>query len=487
MKIDWKLKGFNLLKFGCGKEVTVHPETCSDMVLMRHNNNKSLADWITDDSTLETKSSLSKWLEEYYATATLAVAKNDTLDPLTQEVIHYAGIIYPSEGLTIIDDAGGLSIAPAKNDTFGGIKLGYTDTNNTRRVQIDSSGNAFVSIDNISVDNYLQDWNGSNLSYAARIYTASDAFNILNLNDYYQTFVNYFTTNIPSASRIYPVRADRFGRLYAFVNWSQTPISIFANKPSGSDCGYVPTASSVTDKANKYLNANGNWASVSYNSLLNRPSVLGGSTTSGFLVPSSSAGDSTKFLRGDGVWAIPTDTTYSADNESIIMATGNVFYDPHQYSRTTNKHGEIADHLNLPKFRKIDYKVVGLPADSSAATELGNDLFNILEIIAKLPDNGSATITYGYDYDDELSWTMDSSSEFISKYSAGNIKLNIYGDITVAAGDSSNLPSSATSLTFSTGTTSTNTHHDIAFSFVKEESKIDLTIVCIKNVAVTIS
>jgi len=311
MKIDWKLKGSNLLRFSCGKDTIVHPETCSGMVLMEHNNNKSLADWITSDSTRETKGSLIEWLTAYYA-ATVDVARNDTLDPLT----HHAGIIYPSEGLHIIDDAGGLAVASASNDTFGGIKLGYTDTDSTRKVQLDSSGNAFVSVDNLSVDSYLQDWNGSDLSYAARIYTASDAFNTLNLNDYYQTFADYFTTNIPSASRIYPVRADSFGRLYAFVNWSQTPISIFADKPSGSDCGYVPTASSVTDKTNKYLNAYGNWASVSYNSLLNRPSVLGGSTTSGFLVPSSS-GDNTKFLRGDGVWATPTNTTYEVATPAV--------------------------------------------------------------------------------------------------------------------------------------------------------------------------
>lgn len=307
MKIDWKLKGSNLLRFSCGKDTIVHPETCSGMVLMRHNTNKSLADWITSDSTLETKGSLIEWLTAYYA-ATVNVAQNDTQDPLT----HHAGIVYPSEGLHIIDDAGGLAITAASNSTFGGIKLGYTDTSSTRGVQVDTEGNAYVDVNGISANSYLQNWNGGDLSYSARIYTATDAFDNLNLNDNYGIFADYFTSNIPTASRIYPVRADRLGRLYAFVNWSQTPISIFAGKPSGTDSGYVPTASGVgsSDKANKYLNASGEWASVSYNSLRDRPTALGSSSTTGYLVPSST-GESNKFLNGNGSWAVPYRTATS--------------------------------------------------------------------------------------------------------------------------------------------------------------------------------
>lgn len=72
MKIDWKLKGNNLLRFGCGKDVTVHPETCSKMVLMNCNEDKSLYDWITNDGESTLGTSLSNWLVSNppYTTAT---------------------------------------------------------------------------------------------------------------------------------------------------------------------------------------------------------------------------------------------------------------------------------------------------------------------------------------------------------------------------------------------------------------------------------
>ena len=36
------------------------------------------------------------------------------------------------------------------------------------------------------------------------------------------------------------------------------------------------------------------------------------------LVPAPAAGDNTKFLRGDGAWAVPTDTTYGAATSSAL-------------------------------------------------------------------------------------------------------------------------------------------------------------------------
>lgn len=300
MKIDWKLKGSNLLRFGCGKDTIVHPETCSGMVLMGHNNNKSLADWITSDSTLETKGSLIEWLTAYYA-ATVDVAQNDTPNPLT----HHAGIIYPSEGLHIIDDAGGLAVAPASNDTFGGIKLGYTDINNTRRVQLDSSGNAFVSVDNISVDNYLQDWNGIVTQLSPRVYIDSnDVLGNLDLNTYLANFRDYYDTlGVPDWHKMYLVRPDKAGRLYAYVNWENTTYYAF----EGTSAGLVPNANTVSSKATKYLNANGQWATptnTTYGTF---------TTTENGLVPKSTT-NASKFLKGDGTWATPENTTYSTAN-----------------------------------------------------------------------------------------------------------------------------------------------------------------------------
>lgn len=523
MKIDWKLKGNNLLKFGGGKDVTVHPETCSDMVLMGHNGSQSLTDWITKDTETGLGTSLTDWITnsfiktvgedvtfeinadytpssdswDYTNSMLLGRLNNATDIRIPYGSIDSYGVFKVGYGLNATN--GVLAVSAANPDVYGGIKLfDIGDSNipeNALPLKLSSYGKAYIDLSGgVQSDSVIYRWDEYNPTHTTTtpainpsayiVNENADNFSSINIYNYINTIKSLFNTSV-NEYRIYPVRTDAAGHLYTFVPWTDTTYNVY-NNTSTVGAGLVPYSSNSSINSTAFLGKDGTWKVPSYNNLLNKPTVFS-SSTDGFVPKANNSGDNNKFLKGDGTWAVPTNTTYSADNESIIMATGNVFYDPHQYSRTTNKHREIAGHLNLLKFRKIDYKVVGLPADSSAATELGNNLFNILETIAKLPDSGSATITYGYDYDDELSWTMDSSSEFISQYSAGNIKLNIYGDIAVAADDSSNLPSSVTSLTFSTGTTSTNTHHDIAFSFVKDENQIDLTIVCIKNVAVTIS
>lgn len=304
MKIDWKIKGWNLLKFGCSKDSVIHPETCSDVVMLGHNNSLSLSNWITEDSTKKMKNSLSEWLATYYADITLPIAGNDE---------NHAGIIYPSEGLTVIDEAGGLSLTKATSDTLGGIKLGYTDTNNTRGVHIDRSGNAFVSIDNISTDNYLQDWNGTITAQSPRVYfNNDDSLGRLDLNTYLANFRDYYSgIGTPDWQRMYPVRTDIQGRLYTYVNWEDTTYYAFR----GTVAGLVPNANSVTAKSTKFLNANGDWATPT-----NTTYGVFSSSTNG-LVPKST--NSAAYLQGNGTWTVPQNTTYEvatpAENEGLLQ------------------------------------------------------------------------------------------------------------------------------------------------------------------------
>ena len=88
MKIDWKLKGWNLIKFGCSKDSIIHPETCATMVKMNHDNEKSLHDWITNDGTLTMENSLDAWLEEHYSeTIVDIIVNNPTLLSTLKEAL----------------------------------------------------------------------------------------------------------------------------------------------------------------------------------------------------------------------------------------------------------------------------------------------------------------------------------------------------------------------------------------------------------------
>ena len=522
MKIDWKLKGSNLLRFGCGKDVTVHPKTCSDVVLMGHNGSQSLTDWITKDTEAGLGTSLTDWITnsfvqtvgddivfeinaDYtpssdswdYANSMLLGRLNNVTDiRIPYGSIGSYGVFKVGEGLQATN--GVLALKAATNSTYGGIKLfGTGDALPEGGVPVQlSNGKAYIDLSGgIQSDCVIYKWDEYNPTHTATtpainpsayiVNEDADNFSSINIYNYIRTIKDLFHTSV-NEYRIYPVRTDTAGHLYTFVPWINTTYNVYSNN-STVGAGLVPYDSDSSIDSTAFLGKDGRWKVPSYTNLQNKPTVYVG-INSGFVPRAPSTGLTTKYLRADGAWVTPPNdnTTYSADNKSVFMNTGNIFYDPHQYSITTIKHGAVANHLDFTKFRKIDYKVVGLPADASAVTDLSKDLFNILENITRLPENGSTTITYGYDYDDVLSWVMDSGSEFISQYKNGNIKLNIYGDIVVVADDSSNLPSSVSSLTFYTSTASTNTHHDITFSFVTDGNQIDLTIVCIKNVAVTI-
>ena len=149
MKIDWKLKGFNLLKFVCNKSLVLHPETCSNMVLMDHDSDLNLKNWITGgSSSVNIESSLGAWLIQNYSSLTVPYAGNDTLDTLGN-IVHHAGVVYPGEGLSIAlngdseDIPGELKVNVATSDKFGGIKLGYTAAGSNVPVQVDAEGKAF--------------------------------------------------------------------------------------------------------------------------------------------------------------------------------------------------------------------------------------------------------------------------------------------------------------------------------------------------------
>lgn len=330
MKIDWKLKGSNLLKFGCGKDVTVHPETCSDVVLMGHNGSQSLTDWITKDQTNPSLgSSLTDWITnifiktvddetQFIINADYAPASEGwdetnsfllgTLNNEDEIRVPYGsagsyGVFKVGEGLQATN--GVLAVKIANTTEFGGFKL-YQATDvlpsNYVRLQLDANGKAYADLSELSIENYLQDWSGANLTYAARVYNnISDSLGNIDLaEDYGTTFVDYFNgITTPTADRMYPIRADKRGRLYAYVNWVNTTYNAF----SGTAAGLTPNANSVTNKATKYLNANGEWATPTNTTYGTFTTTVDG------LVPKSTT-NTAKFLRGDGNWAVPTDTTY---------------------------------------------------------------------------------------------------------------------------------------------------------------------------------
>ena len=134
---------------------------------------------------------------------------------------------------------------------LGGIKVGYTTSGKNYKVQLDSSGNAYVNVP----------WTDNNTTYSQ---ATSDNLGLVKIG---------YSAN----GKNYPVALDGNGKMYVNVPWTDTNTT-YTNMGAAT--------ASVAGKAG--------------------------------LVPAPAAGKQTSFLRGDGTWVVPTNTTYAKANTTTL-------------------------------------------------------------------------------------------------------------------------------------------------------------------------
>lgn len=134
---------------------------------------------------------------------------------------------------------------------LGGIKVGYTTFGKNYKVQLDSSGNAYVNVP----------WTDSNTTYTQ---ATSDNLGLVKIG---------YSAN----GKNYPVALDGNGKMYVNVPWTDTNTT-YTNMGAAS--------ASAAGKAG--------------------------------LVPAPAAGAQGKYLRGDGTWQTPPNTTYAKANTSTL-------------------------------------------------------------------------------------------------------------------------------------------------------------------------
>lgn len=221
---------------------------------------------------------------------------------------------------------------------LGGIKVGYTTSGKNYKVQLDSSGNAYVNVP----------WTDNNTTYneatadtlgLVKIGYASNGKNYAVLLANGKMYVNVpWTDNNTTYAQAtsdklglvkigysangknYPVVLDGSGRMYVNVPWTDTNTTYSnmkaATASAAGAAGLVPAP--AAGKQTSFLRGDGTWvvptnttyglASTSANGLLRQ---LNGSTSN--------------FMRGDGTWATPPNTTYAVANESTngLMAAAD--------------------------------------------------------------------------------------------------------------------------------------------------------------------
>lgn len=184
---------------------------------------------------------------------------------------------------------------------LGGIKVGYTTSGKNYKVQLDSSGNAYVNVP----------WTDNNTTYNE---ATADTLGLVKIG---------YSAN----KKNYPVALDGNGKMYVNVPWTDTNTTYTnmgaASASAAGKAGLVPAPAAGAQA--KYLRGDGTWQTPPNTTYSN----MGGATSSAAgkagLVPAPTAGKQTSFLRGDGTWATPPNTTYAVANESTngLMAAAD--------------------------------------------------------------------------------------------------------------------------------------------------------------------
>lgn len=177
---------------------------------------------------------------------------------------------------------------------LGGIKVGYTTSGKNYKVQLDSSGNAYVNVP----------WTDNNTTYNE---ATADTLGLVKIG-------------YASNGKNYPVVLDGNGKMYVNVPWTDTNTTYTnmgaASASAAGKAGLVPAPAAGAQA--KYLRGDGTWQTPPNTTYSNMGGATSSAAGSAGLVPAPAAGKQASFLRGDGTWVIPTNTTYAKANTTTL-------------------------------------------------------------------------------------------------------------------------------------------------------------------------
>lgn len=255
---------------------------------------------------------------------------------------------------------------------LGGIKVGYTTSGKNYKVQLDSSGNAYVNVPWTDTNTTYTNMGAASASAAGKAGlvpapAAGAQAKYLRGDGTWQTPPNTTYSNMGGATssaagsaglvpapaagkqasflrgdgtwviptnttyakantttlglvmigyaengKNYPVELDSSGKMYVNVPWTDTNTTYGVVGANGST-GLVKNGSAVTSASGYtacpivggipyYKDTNTTYA--------NMKAATASAAGAAGLVPAPAAGEQTSFLRGDGTWVVPTNTTY---------------------------------------------------------------------------------------------------------------------------------------------------------------------------------
>lgn len=213
---------------------------------------------------------------------------------------------------------------------LGGIKVGYPTSGKNYKVQLDSSGNAYVNVPWTDNNTTYNEATADTLGLVKIGYTSNGKnYAVLLANGKMYVNVPWTDSNTTytqatsdklglvkigysANGKNYPVALDGNGKMYVNVPWTDTNTTYTnmgaASASAAGKAGLVPAPAAGAQA--KYLRGDGTWQTPPNTTYSNMGGATSSADGSAGLVPAPAAGKQTSFLRGDGTWVVPTNTTY---------------------------------------------------------------------------------------------------------------------------------------------------------------------------------
>lgn len=217
----------------------------------------------------------------------------------------------------------------ATSDNLGLVKIGYSTNGRNYPVALDGNGKMYVNVPWTDTNTTYTNMGAASASAAGKAGlvpapAAGAQAKYLRGDGTWQTPPNttYAKANTTTLGLVmigyaengknYPVELDSSGKMYVNVPWTDTNTTYGVVGANGST-GLVKNGSTVTSASGYtacpivggipyYKDTNTTYA--------NMKAATASAAGAAGLVPAPAAGKQTSFLRGDGTWVVPTNTTY---------------------------------------------------------------------------------------------------------------------------------------------------------------------------------
>lgn len=318
----------------------------------------------------------------------------------------------------------------AAASTLGGVKVGYTTSGKNYKLQVDASGNAFVNVpwtdNNTTYNQATADtlglvkigYSSSGKNYAVSLDSNGKMYVNVPWTDNNTTYAQATSDNLglvkigySANGKNYPVELDGSGKMYVNVPWTDTNTTYGVVGANGST-GLVKNGSTVTSASGYtacpivsgvpyYKDTNTTYA--------NMKAATASAAGAAGLVPAPAAGEQTSFLRGDGTWVVPTNTTYGLASTTangllrqLNGSTSNFMRGDGTWATPPNTTYAVANESTNGLMAAADKKTVNRLIGVNTVTTLANLPISKRSITATLSAATTLSVQSGMQIGEEL-------------------------------------------------------------------------------------